>query len=60
MAYVADHLSVTALEERYEACDDVTSRPLAKRGHHGNFDPVRTKVSRWLYRIDGGIREDAG
>jgi hypothetical protein len=25
MAYVAGHLSVAALEERYEACEDVTS-----------------------------------
>jgi len=25
MAHVADHLSVAALEERYEACEDVTS-----------------------------------
>ena len=25
MAYVADHLSVAALEERHEACEDVMS-----------------------------------
>jgi hypothetical protein len=25
MAHIADHLSVAALEERYEACEDVTS-----------------------------------
>ena len=40
MAHVADHLSVSALEEKYRSCTDVTAaRPvqaiwLLAKGHH--------------------------
>ena len=58
MAYVADHLSVTALEERYEACDDVTSSRhfqtiwLLAKGHTvGEVAALTSFGRRWIEQL---------
>jgi len=58
MAYVADHLSVTGLEERYEACDDVTSSRhfqtiwLLAKGHTvGEVAAMTSFGRRWIEQL---------
>ena len=58
MAYVADHLSVAGLEERYEACDDVTSSRhfqtiwLLAKGHTvGEVAAMTSFGRRWIEQL---------
>ena len=58
MAYVADHLSVAALEERYEACTDVTSSRhfqtiwLLAKGHStGEVAAMTSFGQRWIEQL---------
>jgi transposase len=58
MAYVADHLSIAGLEERYEACDDVTSSRhfqtiwLLAKGHTvGEVAAMTSFGRRWIEQL---------
>ena len=58
MAYVAGHLSVAALEERYEACEDVTSSRhfqaiwLLAKGHStGEVAGMTSFGQRWIEQL---------
>jgi transposase len=58
MAYVAGHLSVAALEERYEACEDVTSSRhfqtiwLLAKGHStGEVARLTSFGQRWIEQL---------
>jgi transposase len=58
MAYVAGHLSVAALEERYEACEDVTSSRhfqtiwLLAKGHStGEVAAMTSFGQRWIVQL---------
>ena len=58
MAYVAGHLSVAALEERYEACEDVTSSRhfqaiwlLAKGRSTGEVAAMTSFGRRWIEQL---------
>ncbi len=58
MAYVADHLSVAALEDRYEACEDVTSSRhfqtiwLLAKGHSiGAVARMTSFGQRWIEQL---------
>lgn len=58
MAYVAGHLSVAALEERYEACEDVTSSRhfqaiwLLAKGHTvGAVATMTSFGARWVEQL---------
>ena len=58
MAYVADHLSVAALEERYEGCEDATSSRhfqtiwLLAKGHTvGEVAAMTSFGQRWIEQL---------
>ena len=58
MAHVADHLGVAALEERYEACEDVTSSRhfqtiwLLAKGHSvGEVAAMTSYGQRWIEQL---------
>jgi transposase len=58
MAHVADHLSVAALEERYEACEDATSSRhfqaiwLLAKGHStGEVAAMTSFGQRWIEQL---------
>ena len=58
MAHVADHLSVSALEQRYRSCTDVTAARhlqaiwLLAKGHHiGEVAATVAYARRWVERL---------
>ena len=63
MAYVAGHLSVAALEERYEACEDaISSRRfqtiwLLAKGHStGEAAAMTSFGQRWIEQLVGALQ----